>query len=261
MCPDSSSLRSKAFSPGKLGHRESRHGPLHQYVDRILRGANPAEISVQQATKFEVVVNLKAARQLGVTILQTVLFRADQVIEQARLRVTAARIFFQPLHVGEILRATDGALVADQERNRKYPYRLARESGLETRRPSLVKINCINTREHIDPERRDADLEDRARTGQVVHCQIVKRCAICAQRFDDSLRVPGFRPDPDTEIARGPNAPVSCKRMSTDHQALNAARVEFGQQIFEVGAHSRHRPARPGTGASVPRLRAIAVQG
>jgi len=69
---------------GLVGYGPDYHDMFRRsasYVDRILRGAKPQELPVQVPTKFELVVNLKAAKALDLTIAREFLLRADEVIE------------------------------------------------------------------------------------------------------------------------------------------------------------------------------------
>jgi len=82
--PSMNSFREAAVAGGLLCYAPSLSGIATRgayYVDKILKGAKPADLPVEQPTKFEFVINLKTAKALGLTIPPSVLARADQVIE------------------------------------------------------------------------------------------------------------------------------------------------------------------------------------
>jgi len=91
-----SELSVKNGIPALFGYREFveaggliSYGPANpemyrraaEYVDKILRGAKPADLPVEQPTKFDLVINLKTAKALGLTIPQSILVRADEIIQ------------------------------------------------------------------------------------------------------------------------------------------------------------------------------------
>jgi putative ABC transport system substrate-binding protein len=77
-------FRYHAADGGLISYGPDTHEPIRRaarYIDRILKGEKPSDLPVQAPTKYELVINLKTAKALGLTVPDTVLARTDEVIE------------------------------------------------------------------------------------------------------------------------------------------------------------------------------------
>jgi ABC-type uncharacterized transport system substrate-binding protein len=82
--PSVSANREAVVAGGLMSYAADRTDSYRReayYVDKILKGAKPADLPVEQPTKFELVISLKTAKQIGLTIPQSMLYKADKVIK------------------------------------------------------------------------------------------------------------------------------------------------------------------------------------
>jgi len=134
----------------------------------------------------------------------------------------------EPFDVQKILVTTGRFLILDEMVSREHIDLLVAERSFDPLGPGLIEIDAVDSRDDINADRLDSDLEDESRLRQILYRQIVKRRAECLQGRYGSTSVRRLRSNPNIQILGRANEPMGGERVSTNDDKLNAVGVEFG---------------------------------
>ena len=140
----------------------------------------------------------------------------------------------QPLCVCQVLQTPRGALVGEEVCPPKHPNGDIFKRRPQAAGPGASERNTTDLRENVDPQRRQADLEDDARGREVGQREVVQRCTERAQRCVDPLRVGRCRLHPHIQIPRCTRSPEHGEGVCTDNDEADIMVDKRAQQIAKV---------------------------